>query len=337
MSNSTPSSSKTLKPSTDLDDQILLFQVGANAVRGRIVRLGRAIDTILNRHPFEDDLSRLVGETAAIVSLMGAGLKFDGKLILQIQGDGPVSMVVADYHTNGDLRATASLPNKKNDPESGMDNNAETAQKNSTVLRQFIGTGHIAMTVDQGSDMERYQGVTPLDGDNLETAIISYFTQSEQIPTAIKLAVGKLSQPDRPDQWRAGGIIVQFVPGEGGTRERGEAINLNDQDQEEWSRAEAFLATTQADELLDPNLSSHDLLYRLFHEDGVRVFEPRPIQANCGCNQEKIIAVLSRYDPESLKDMVEDGIIKVSCDFCRTDYIFDETGTPITEEKPAEQ
>lgn len=315
-----PNMSKTVAHDAILtpDDQVLPFQVGDSAVRGRIVRLSGSIDQILSAHPFSEIVARLVGEAAVMVTLMGSSLKFDGKLIFQVQGDGPVAMVVSDYHAKGDLRATASLSEEQPLPEGP-----------NPAIPLLLGTGHVAMTVDQGPDMERYQGVTPLEGESLEEAIVAYFDQSEQIPTAIKLAVGKIAVPGGREYWRAGGIIAQFVPGEGGTRERGESMAMAEQDQESWNRAEAFLNTTKADELLDPNLSAENLLYRLFHEDGVRIFDPNPVMANCGCNREKIMAVLSRYSEDNLADMIEDGVIRVSCDFCRTDYIFDENGHPV--------
>ncbi|MEO0612235.1 MAG: Hsp33 family molecular chaperone [Pseudomonadota bacterium] len=297
------------------DDRILPFQIGETAVRGRLVRMSGSIDQILSAHPFDENVARLVGEAAIVVTLMGAALKFDGKLIFQIQGDGPVSMVVSDYQANGALRATAST--------------AEGAARSAPTLPALLGTGHVAMTVDQGPDMERYQGITPLEGETLEEAVVAYFQQSEQLPTAVRLAVGKIQKPGGRAHWRAGGIIAQFVPGEGGNRERGEATLMADTDQESWDRAEAFLKTTQADELLDPNLAGEDLLYRLFHEDGVRVFDSKPVTAACGCNAQKITAVLGRYDEDSLSEMLEDGIIKVSCDFCRTEYRFDPQGNPI--------
>ena len=308
------------------DDHVLPFQLGeeagTSAVRGHVVRLGRAIDTILENHNtspdsgFNDALSQLVGQAGVLVTMMGTALKFDGKLIFQVQGDGPVSMIVADYDVTGDLRATASVAGDKRlaDDVAGM--------------RALIGNGHIAMTVDQGPDMERYQGVTPLDGENLEDAIVSYFQQSEQIPTAVRLAVGKVSVPGGREYWRAGGIISQFMPGEGGSRERGESVLMAEDDQESWTRAETLLSTTEADELLDPQLPAENLLYRLFHEEGVRIFEPRKVRATCGCNADKITAVLQRYGKDDLADMMEDGFIRVSCDFCRRDYRFDEQGRP---------
>jgi len=294
------------------DDAILPFQVGDTAVRGRTARLGASIDRILAAHRFPDAVSMLVGEAATLVAMMGASLKFDGKLILQAKGEGPVSMLVADYSVSGELRATASL---RADPPPGA-----------MGLDGLLGPGHMALTIDQGADMERYQGVTPLEGGSLAAAAAAYFMQSEQIPTAVKLAVGRVERPGGVGAWRAGGIIAQFVPGEGGARERGEAALKGLEEEEIWARAAAHLETTRADELLDPGLSAEELLYRLYHEDGVRVFEPRRVAAACHCSIEKIEAVLQRYDAAELADMLEAGAIRVSCEFCRAEYRFDETG-----------
>lgn len=292
------------------DDFILPFQVGQGAVRGRIVRLGTVIDDILKPHRFNDAASELLGEAVALAALMGSALKFDGRLIFQAQGDGDVRMLVADYSSNGAVRATASL----------------SGAAATRGLAGLMGKGHLAITIDQGPDMERYQGVTPIEGRTLEDAAVGYFDQSEQIPTAVKLAVGKVYRPGVGEEWRAGGVIVQFMPGEGGVRERGEAALKTLEDEEAWNRASAFLNTTQADELLDPGLKAEDLLFRLFHEDGVRVFEPRSLAARCSCNAAKIAAVLSRYSPDDLKEMTDDGRITVSCEFCRRDYYFDADG-----------
>ncbi len=292
------------------DDVIIPFQVGEGSVRGRIVRLGDAINKILGQHRFPDAASELLGEATALVALMGASLKFDGKLIFQAQGEGDVKLLVADYASDGALRATATI--------------AGDARERG--LAALMGKGHLALTVDQGPDMERYQGVTPIEGRTLEEAAVAYFDQSEQIPTAVRLAVGKARRPGEVEVWRAGGVIVQFMPGEGGARERGEAALRSAEDRESWERAAAFLKTTQADELLDPVLAPETLLYRLYHEDGVRVFEGKPLRAACSCNAAKIAAVLSRYSPEDLADLAVEGQIKVSCEFCRRDYFFDASG-----------
>ncbi len=303
----------TNQASQDLtDNAIFPFQVGETAVRGHVIRLSGVIDEILQAHQFPDPVSSLVGEATCLASMMGASLKFDGKLIFQAQGDGPVSMLVADYTAGGALRATASL-------------RAGDLAQTGTAL---IGKGHIVMTIDQGEDMERYQGVTPIEGTSLAEAAVAYFAQSEQIPTAIRLAVGRMSTPGEPDRWRAGGIMAQFVPGEGGTRERGEEILKSEDDRDVWARAAAFVETTKDDELLDPMISAETLLYRLFHEDGVRAFTPQPVHGECGCSGDKIAAVLSRYSEDDLRDMVEDGAINVVCEFCRKEYQFTPQGEP---------
>lgn len=301
------------------DDLILPFKVGDVAVRGRVVRLGSVVDEILSRHDFPQPVTSLVGEAAVLAAMLGSALKFDGKLIFQAQGDGPVSTLVADYAADGALRATAMI-------REGAEEVAENAQ--GPELHYLLRKGHMAITIDQGPEMERYQGVTPLDGPNLAKATVSYFAQSEQIPTAVQLAVGKIHGPDGRESWRAGGIMVQFVPGEGGERERGEAALLETDDEDAWNRAATLLETTQPDELLDPMVSPERLLFRLFHEDGVRVFEPKQAHFGCTCSKEKIARVLAQYDAGTIKELVEDGAIEVSCDFCRTTYRFelDETG-----------
>lgn len=300
------------------DDVIIPFQVGDTAVRGRIVRLGAAVNEILSRHPYPDPVQGLVGEAAALVAMLGTALKFDGKLILQAQGDGPVSMIVADYAADGSLRATATVPEDRQD---------DAAKAQGPELHYLMQKGHMMMTIDQGPDMERYQGVVPLEGPTLARATVNYFNQSEQIPTAIELAVGKVTTPTG-DEWRAGGIMVQFMPGEGGTRERGEELIMADMDRESWNRAAVLLETTKPDELLDPTLSPETLLYRLYHEDGVRIFDPRTAHFSCTCSRDKIANVLAQYTKADIEDMLEDGAIDVSCDFCRTNYRFelDETG-----------
>ncbi|MEM1410097.1 MAG: Hsp33 family molecular chaperone HslO, partial [Pseudomonadota bacterium] len=268
------------------DDIIVPFQVGDTAVRGRLVRLGPAVNELLSRHNFPLPVKQLVGEAAAMVAMLGAALKFDGKLIMQIHGDGPVSMIVADYTAGGGLRATAKL-------QDGQDDTAAKAQ--GPELHFLLRKGHMVMTIDQGADMERYQGVVPLEGSTLAKATVSYFSQSEQIPTAIELAVGQVTDADGNETWRAGGIMAQFMAAEGGTRERGEEVIMADDDREAWNRAAILLETVKADELLDPQIRPENLLFRLYHEDGVRVFDPSPAFFHCTCSREKIATVLAQY------------------------------------------
>lgn len=307
------------------DDVVIPFQVGETAVRGRLVRLGPAIDDLLSRHDFPLPLKQLVGETAALVAMLGAALKFDGKLILQAQGDGPVSMIVADYTAGGALRATAKI-------QAGQED--EAARALGPELHFLLRRGHMVMTIDQGADMERYQGVVPLEGPNIARAAVNYFAQSEQIPTAIELAVGRITDGDGRETWRAGGVMVQFMAAEGGTRERGEEVLMAEDDREAWNRAAILLETVKADELLDPTVSPEELLFRLYHEDGVRVFDGTPAHFACTCNRGKIASVLAQYTRADIEDMLEDGAIEVTCDFCRTSYRFelDETGEQFKDE-----
>ncbi|WOI53575.1 Hsp33 family molecular chaperone [Parvularcula sp. LCG005] len=311
------------EPKIPSDDVIIPFQVGEAAVRGRIVRLGPAVDTLLQRHDFPDPVKALLGEAEALVAMLGTALKFDGKLIMQAQGDGPVSAIVADYSADGSLRATATFR------EGGRD---EAANAQGPELHYLLRKGHMVMTIDQGPDMERYQGVVPLEGPTLARATINYFNQSEQIPTAIQLAVGQVTTV-KGQAWRAGGIMVQFMPGEGGTRERGEEITMADVDRDLWERAVILMNTTQPDELLDPMVRPEQLLFRLFHEDGVRVFDPLTAHFGCTCSRAKVAGVLSQYAADDLKDMVTNGAIEVTCDFCREEYRFelDETGDAFKE------
>ena len=307
------------RPQRPTDDVIIPFQVGETAVRGRIVRLSDSVHDILSRHDFPDPVSGLVGEAAALVAMLGTSLKFDGKLILQIHGDGPVSMLVADYTAGGALRATATL---------SAENREVAAKAQGPELHYLMRKGHMVMTIDQGPEMERYQGVTPLEGPTLARATVNYFSQSEQIPTAIALAVGQVDTGEDGPRWRAGGVMVQFMPGEGGTRERGEEVAMEEVDREAWNRAATLLETAQPDELLDPTLTAERLLYRLYHEDGVRVFDPRTAHFACTCSREKVANVLAQYTRQDIEDMIIDGAVEVSCDFCRETYRFelDETG-----------
>ncbi len=296
------------------DDFVLPFQVGNTSVRGKIVRLGPAVNEILQRHEFPEPLSMLMGEAVALVSMLGASLKFKGKLIFQAQGDGPVSMIVADYTVGGGVRATANFQEE----QVSVIEKAKGAE-----LHYLLAKGHMVMTIDQGPDMERYQGVTPLEGRDLSTATVNYFKQSEQIPTAIRLAVGKVSTPGEEPVWRAGGVMVQFMPGEGGIRERGEAELMREDDEDTWANAEALLKTASADELLDPMIPAQELLYRLYHENGVRVFDELPVKFTCTCSAEKVANMLAQFTEQERIDMAEDGKIKVSCEFCRAPYEFD--------------
>ena len=285
------------------DDLAAAFQIENQPVRGRIVRMGDPIDEVLTRHAYPEPVANLLGEACALAALVGASLKFDGRLIVQAQGDGPVSLVVADYDTSGALRGYCSFDADKVEATS-----QGFARPGAGTL---LGKGVFVMTIDQGPDTERYQGITPIEGETLALCAETYFAQSEQTPTRVRLAVGQL-QTDQGMVWRAGGLLIQNIAGDSDAREEVE---------DDWTRAQALFETTGEDELIDPTIPAETLLYRLFHEDGVRLFQPRPLRAFCRCSPERILNLLRSFPPEERQDMVTaDGNIQVTCEYCSRVY-----------------
>ena len=303
------------------DDLVLPFEIKPLGVRGRLVRLGATVNEILRVHDYPPAVSALVAEAAALTAMLGSALKFDGKFILQTKSDGPIDMLVADYHGPGQVRAYAHF-----DKSALID----VPDRNEGVL---LGTGHLAMTVDQGPDMERYQGIVSLARTSLAEAAHAYFAQSEQIPTRLRVAAGPLIGRGRDAQqnWRAGAIMVQHLPRQGGASpmqlSSGDAPEGSEErvtEHDDWVKARALLDTVEDHELLDPTLSSEELLYRLYHEDGVTVYPATPISRYCTCSRERIGEILKQFSDEEIADMREDGRIKVTCEFCSTVYEFDE-------------
>ena len=285
-----------------LDDVVSAFQIEGLPVRGRVVRLGAAVHEVLSHHDYPEPVANLLGEACALAALVGSSLKFEGRLIVQAQGDGPVRYVVVDYDTSGGLRGYCRF----DADEVGRVSEGFARPGAKTLL----GGGVFIMTLDQGPDTERYQGVTAIEGETLALCAEQYFDQSEQTPTRVRLAVGQVDTGDGPS-WRAGGILIQAIAGD---ETRGET-------QEAWRHAQAFFETTGEDELIDPTVSTPTLLYRLYHEDGVRLLEEKPLKAFCRCSDERISAVLASFSPEEKVEMVEpDGKIHVTCEYCSRVY-----------------
>ena len=291
------------------DDLILPFQAEQADVVGRLVKLGPTVDTILSRHAYPEPVSKLLGEAVALTALLGAALKFEGKFILQASTDGPVDLLVADYQVPGGLRGYARF-------------SAERLAELPADGR-LLGEGHLAMTIDRGGDTERYQGVVPLEGESLTEAADTYFRQSEQLPTFIRLAVARHyragSAGSRSWTWRAGGLLVQKLTREGGRSVAREAAFS----EEDWTRAKALAETVEDHELLDPLLPPDRLLYRLFHEEQVRAFRAIPLESYCSCSRERVEELLRRFSAEDLAEMVVDGEMWVTCEFCNSRYQFD--------------
>jgi len=316
----------TRAPAADaVDDTILPFAVKALDLRGRIVRLGCAVDTILASHDYPAPVAKLLGEAIVLTVMLGSALKFDGRFILQTQSDGPVHMLVVNFTSPGKVRACARFDAVR--VKAAIAANAAEPGK-------LLGRGHLAMTIDQGPDMSRYQGLVPLDGGGLEDAAHEYFARSEQIPTRVRLAVAEefRAGPNGAERrWRAGGILLQFLPG---SIERARQADLDPGDappgtephmvaeDEAWVEGRSLIATVDDIELIDPALSNERLAYRLFHERGVRVFRPAPVEAHCSCSRDGVEAMLRSFPQTDRDDMVEDGKITVTCEFCSSTYVF---------------
>jgi molecular chaperone Hsp33 len=307
------------------DDSVLPFEVAALDLRGRIVRLGPMLDDILARHDYPSPVAKLLGEAIVLTVLLGSSLKFDGRFILQTQADGPVHMLVVDYTSPGKVRACARFDKSRV---------ADAIASQGASAGNLLGRGHLAMTIDQGPDMSRYQGLVALAGGDLEDAAHEYFLRSEQIPTRVRLAVAEelRASSDGPrHRWRAGGLLLQFLPKKA-ERMRGPDLDPGDApegmaphvvpEDEAWVEGRSLIATVDDIELIDQDLSSERLLYRLFHERGVRVFRSATLRAECSCSRDSVAAMLSSFSQDDRDHMVENGKISVTCEFCNSQYVF---------------
>src|SRR5579871_5567369 len=316
----------TRAPAATADDSVLPFEVAALDLRGRVARLGPAVDAILGGREYPAAVAKLLGEAIVLTVLLGSSLKLDGRFILQTQSDGPVRMLVVDFTTPGKLRACARFDAAKV---------AEVAAANGDAAGALLGRGHLAMTIDQGPDMSRYQGLVALEGRDLEHAAHEYFMRSEQIPTRVRLAVGEelsVTREGARHHWRAGGILLQFLPK---APERARVADLDPGDapvgtpphtlpeDDAWVEGRSLLATVEDVELIDPSVSAERLVYRLFHERGVRVFRSAPLVAQCSCSRTSVANMLRSFSPDDRDHMIENGVITVTCEFCNASYAFE--------------
>jgi molecular chaperone Hsp33 len=305
------------------DDRVLPFAVEGLEVRGRVVSLGPTLDTILARHSYPAPVARVLGEAAALTVLLGSSLKFDGRFQLQTRSDGPIDLIVVDFDAPDKLRACARFDARRL---------AQAAAERRLDTGALIGHGHLALTIDQGPDMSRYQGVVALEGQNFEEAAHLYFRQSEQIPTRVRLAVGEELTGERAS-YRAGGLMVQFLP-PSPERQRqpdlppGDApqghVHAEAPEDDSWVEAKLLAETVEDHELIDPTVTSERLLYRLFHERGVRVFNAQGVREQCRCSRDRIMAMMLRFSLQERRDMVgDDGRIGITCEFCSRFYDLD--------------
>jgi molecular chaperone Hsp33 len=280
-------------------DFVRPFQIEALGIRGRAVRLSQAVDEIVHKHAYPAPVARLLTEMLTVAAALASALKYEGVFTLQTKSEGAVRLMVVDVTSTGAMRGYAQF-----------DADAVAALPADASLPRLLGGGYLAFTVDQGEDTDRYQGIVELIGADLVECVQHYFQQSEQLKAGFKLAV--IQQNGR---WHSGVIMLQRLPRE----EQSSAAEIDD---EAWRRAMTLLASCTAKELLDESLPIDDLLYRLFHEDGVRVFKGQSLRAQCRCSRERVGSVLRSLPRDELKELEIDGALEVTCEFCNSKYSF---------------
>jgi molecular chaperone Hsp33 len=282
------------------DDLLRPFQLERSALRGRLVRLGDALDRILTRHDYPEPVGQLLGELLVLAAALAGGLRFKGTFSLQAKGSGPVSLLLADYTHDGAMRGYARFDAERID--AGSD------------LATLLGDGRLALTVDQGDAGAAYQSIVELTGADLTECMQTYFRQSEQLKTGLKIAVGRVAD-NGAWRWRGGALMVQRLADQ----------PVDDEHQEDWHRTMLLLGTATDAELLDPGLPADALLFRLFHEEGVRVFAPQDLRFGCRCTRERVEKLLQSFPDAEVEEMrQDDGLVVVTCQFCNAGFRFDE-------------
>jgi len=296
------------------DDYVQRFQLENKVAQGRLVRLGDTINKILKTRDYPHEVAVLLGEIQVIAGLMAGVLKFKGVLSIQIKGDGAIKMLMVDVTNEGAMRGLAKFDLEKLEE---LSKKLSIGPQNS--VPRFLGNGYFVLTVDQGQGSDPYQGVIELEGATLSECAQKYLSQSAQIDAMLKVAVSKTQGKDGSN-WRGGGLMLQKLAPTGLQRMSGEQRELESEDC--WRRAIIFLGSCTNEELLDSDLHPHLLLYRLFSEDGVRVFNFSSLFMKCRCSIDKIKNVLASFPREEVETMKINGEVRVNCEFCNVDYRF---------------
>ncbi|MBT8409664.1 MAG: Hsp33 family molecular chaperone HslO [Alphaproteobacteria bacterium] len=309
------------------DDTVLPFQLDRSDIRGRVARLDGALENILSQHSYPPQIEGLIAEAALLTALIGQTVKLRWKLSLQVRGDGPARLIATDFFAPkapgepAQVRAYASFD------ESRLDESA-------TAFSQ-IGKGYFAILIDQGEGTAPYQGITPIAGGSLSACAETYFAQSEQLPTRFAMSFGRSVLPGAREHWRAGGVMLQNMPkaspllkdGEGGEGGLLTAADVLDEEEgENWLRANTLLDTVDELELIGPSVQPTELLVRLFHEEVPRVFDAQQVSFGCTCSADRVRSSLSIYSAKDIGHMTTDeGIVTADCQFCGAHYEFDPT------------
>ncbi|MFN4099969.1 MAG: Hsp33 family molecular chaperone HslO [Pararhodobacter sp.] len=307
------------------DDTVLPFQLDRCDIRGRVARVDGVLDKVLAQHDYPAPIEDLVAEAVLLTAMIGQTLKLRWRLSLQVRGKGAARMIATDYYAPGEDGAPARI-------RAYASYDAERLNLTDPGFGQ-IGEGYLAIIIDQGPDMQPYQGITPITGQSLSDCAEAYFAQSEQLPTRFAVSCGRAQAEGQPDQWRAGGVMLQHMPkaspfaqgdatGEGGLLTGADL--LQGDDAENWSRANIFLDTVEEQELIGPAVQPTDLLIRLFNEEGPRVFDAQPITFGCTCSEDKVRQSLSIYSAKDIAYMTTpEGTVTADCQFCGAHYVLD--------------
>ncbi|GAA6209733.1 Hsp33 family molecular chaperone HslO [Cognatishimia sp. WU-CL00825] len=307
------------------DDTVLPFQLDKSDIRGRVARLDGVLDGILKQHDYPATVEALVAEMALLTALIGQTISVRWKLSLQVQTNGPVRMIATDYYapkTEGEtaqIRAYATF---------------DADRLTDAAPFEQLGSGYIAVLIDQGEGTKPYQGIAPLAGGSLSASAEGYFAQSEQLPTSFSLRFGKSTEPGVGEHWRAGGVMLQHMPkaspfakGEGGSGESGlltASDLLGDDDEENWSRANILMNSVEDLELIGPSVTPADLLVRLFHEEAPRVYDAQSVRFGCSCSEDRVRQSLSIYSAKDIETMTNElGRVTADCQFCGSHYDLD--------------
>ena len=293
-----------------IDDFILPFQIDKSSVNGRLIRCQKSISRILKQHNYPIPVARLLGEALLLVALIGSGLKLKHRITLHIKGDGALPLLLTDYYTDNSMRGYVEINQELYEKWTGGE------QINPFLL---IGKGYLAITIDNGDGTKPYQGIVPIQGESLSGAVLAYIEGSDQIMSLLKLFINQKDY-DGETQWYGAAMLVQKL-GKAGDDFKIEHIEADDA--EKWGRIKALFHTLSEEELCDENLSPDRLLFRLFHEDGVRVFDKKSVNFDCKCDMKRLEQILKNSNPDDVLAMADDnGIIEASCQFCKNKYQF---------------
>jgi len=293
------------------DDTVLPFQLDNSDIRGRVARLDGALEKVLEKHNYPPLVEALVAEATLLTAMIGQTIKLRWKLSLQIRGDGPLRLIATDYYAPEEEGAPARI-------RAYASFDGDRLAENTNPYTQ-IGQGYFAILIDQGPDMTPYQGITPLAGQSLSACAETYFAQSEQLPTRFALSFGRATLAGQAQAWRAGGVMLQHMPGNSEAPKRDTAEQA-----ENWTRANMLLDTVEELELIGPHVGPPELLARLFHEEAPRVYDPQPVHFGCSCSEDKVRSTLSIYSAKDIATMTtEDGKVTADCQFCGAHYVMD--------------